>query len=104
MELRDRGFRRAALLFLILSLFLPGCAPSTPAGRTADDQDLTRDLLWEFRKDPRFSDIRVTCYDRTVTLEGIVGDRASQDEALLLATRKAPHGTKIVNSLVLRRR
>jgi hypothetical protein len=101
----ERGRRGAIHLFLFLSLFLiSACAPSTPAGRTADDQDLTRDLLWEFRKDPRFADVRVTCYDRTITLAGTVADRAAQDEALRLATQKAHAGAKIVNSLVLRRR
>ena len=101
---RDKA-SRGFLLFLFLSLSLfSACSPSTPATRTADDQDLTRDLLWEFRKDPRFADVRVTCYDRTVTLAGTVSDRAAQDEALRLATQKAPVGTKIVNTLILRRR
>ncbi|HEX7901817.1 MAG TPA: BON domain-containing protein [Planctomycetota bacterium] len=95
----------ARLLPLICGvLLLSACAPSTPATRTADDQDLTRDLLWELRKDPRFADVRITCYDRTVTLAGTVSDRAAQDEALRLATQKAPVGTKIVNTLVLKRR
>ena len=98
------GVRGGTLLFLFLSLFLiSSCAPSTPATRTADDQDVTRDLLWEFRKDPRFSDVRVTCYDRTITLEGTVSDRAAQDEVLRLAGQRAP-GAKIVNSLIVRRR
>ena len=95
---------RRGILLLAGVLLLSACAPSTPAARTADDQDLTRDLLWEFRKDPRFSDVRVTCYDRTITLEGTVPDRAAQDEALRLVSQKASVGCKIVNSLVLRRR
>lgn len=99
------GGRGGLLLFLSLFLFLfSACAPSTPAARTADDQDITRDLLWEFRKDPRFADVRVTCYDRTITLEGTIPDRAAQDEALRLASQKASAGSKIVNSLVVRRR
>jgi len=100
----DRAARGGTLVSLFLSLFLiSACAPSTPATRTADDQDVTRDLLWEFRKDPRLADVRVTCYDRTITLEGTVPDRASQDEALRLASQRAS-GAKIINSLVLRRR
>ena len=95
---------RILLLSLSLGLFLGACGPSTPGARTADDQDVTRDLLWEFRKDPRFTDVRVTCYDRTITLAGTVSDRAAQDEALRLVSQRAPAGAKIVNSLVLRRR
>ena len=66
---------RIPLLSFFLCLFLGACGPSTPGTRTADDQDVTRDLLWEFRKDPRFTEVRVTCYDRTITLEGTVPDR-----------------------------
>ena len=99
-----RSVRRGALLSLFLAVFVGACGPSTPGARTADDQDVTRDLLWEFRKDPRLSDVRVTCYDRTITLEGTVADRASQDEALRLVSQRAPAGSKIVNSLILRRR
>ena len=92
------------ILLLSLGLFLGACGPSTPAARTADDQDVTRDLLWEFRKNPRLSDVRVTCYDRTITLEGTVSDRADQDEALRLVSQRVPAGAKVVNSLILRRR
>ena len=95
---------RILLLAFFLGLFLGACGPSTPGARIADDQDVTRDLLWEFRKDPRFTEVRVTCYDRTITLEGTVPDRAAQDEALRLTAQRAPAGAKIVNSLILRRR
>jgi hypothetical protein len=80
-----------------------GCGPSTPGRRLADDQDITRDILWELRKDPRLGAVRVTCVDRIVTLEGTVPDRASLDEALRVAALHAG-GARLLSSLMIRAR
>lgn len=93
---------RHRFLALSLLLFL-GCGPSTPAGREADDRDVERDILWELRKDRRFADVRVACYDRKITLEGTVPDRAALDEVLKAVADRA-YGAKITNSLVVRLR
>jgi len=69
----------------------------------ADDQDITRDILWELRKDPRLAAVRVSCVERTVTLEGTVPDRAALDEAVRLASLKAG-GARLLSSLVIRPR
>ncbi len=99
-----RGGRGDFLLFLLLSPFLvAGCISKTPGGRVADDQDITRDILWEIRKDPRLGAVRVSCVDRTVTLEGTVPDRAALDEALRIAALKAG-GARLLSSLVIRPR
>ena len=98
-----RGGRGEFLLLLSLILLLSSCGPSTPARRVADDQDITRDILWELRKDPRMAAVRVTCVERTVTLEGTVPDRAALDEAIRVAALKAG-GARLLSSLVIRAR
>lgn len=99
-----RGGERRRFLFLSLSLFpLSACGPTTAGGREANDRDIERDILWELRKDRRFADIRVACYDRVVTLEGTVPDRSAQDEALRIAAEHA-YRAKLVNSLTVKPR
>jgi osmotically-inducible protein OsmY len=95
----------ARLLGLLLLLAALGaCGPSAPARRMADDQDITRDILWELRKDPRMAAVRVTCVERVVTLEGTVADRPALDDAVRVATRNAGLGARVVSSLVIRPR
>ena len=90
---------------LLLGLLLLGsCAPAQPSRRMAEDQDITRDILWELRKDPRMSAVRVTCVERVITLEGTVPDRSTLDDAVRVATQKAGLGARIVSSLVIRAR
>lgn len=104
LESRMSNLGRLLLLFgLPLLPILGACTPSTPAARVADDQDLTRDILWELRKDPRLAKVSVTCVDRTLTLTGTVPDRASLDEAIRIASLKAG-GARILSSLLIRPR
>lgn len=88
---------------LVLILALAGCGPSTPGAREADDRDLERDILWEFRENPKLSGIRVKCQDRAVTLEGSVPDAASRDEAVRIASQHA-FGRPVRSQLVVKPR
>jgi hypothetical protein len=47
--------------------------------------------------------VRVKCVDRAVTLEGMVPDAASRDNALQIASRRA-FGSSIDSKLVIRAR
>lgn len=88
---------------LLILLLVAACRPSTPGRREADDRDVERDILWELRKDRRFADVRVACYESVVTLEGQVPDRSAQDEALLVVNRVSI-GARIINKLIVRPR
>ncbi|HYE98958.1 MAG TPA: BON domain-containing protein [Planctomycetota bacterium] len=78
-----RPFRWA--VGLALALLLPACAPKTAIQSAGTDQEITREILWEYRKHPALSDVRVSCSNNVVRLEGRVPDRPAHELALRIA-------------------
>lgn len=95
---------KEATLFLAI-LMIPGCAAKTSAERAGIDQEIARNILWQYHEDPatRFRDVRVTCEDRVVTLEGRVPDPKSASDALQIALGQA-RGGSVVSKLEIRAR
>ena len=96
-----RSFR----VTLMTTLLLTGCATPTPVQRAAQDQDITRDILWEFHQDPtnRFEDVKVTTIDGIVTLNGRVGDAKAYQEAMKIAVTHSRRG-QVTSQLQIRKR
>jgi len=94
--------RRTFLLGLLVAVG-PGCGPKTTAERAGQDQEISRDILWRYRTDVRFKDIRVLCEDRLVTLEGRVPDSKSAADAIQIALACA-RGGKVDSQLEVRPR
>jgi osmotically-inducible protein OsmY len=88
--------RTAALLAALL--LVPACAPLTEDQRAGLDQEICRDILWAYQQDPaaRFAEVRVTCVDQVITLEGRVADVPAARDADQIARAKARGAT--VNS------
>jgi voltage-gated potassium channel len=84
---------------------LSACAAKTPSERAGIDQEIARDILWRYREDRagRFRDVRVTCEDRQVTLEGRVPDAVAATEAIQIALAEARWG-RVDNRLEVRPR
>lgn len=78
--------RLLPLVFLVLA----GCPPPRPSDKAATDVELERAVLWEFRNERKFDDVRIRCRDRIVVLTGTVITLADRDEALARA-QKAAH-------------
>ena len=97
----ERRWPAAALMLLIL--LGPSCGPKTPAEEAGIDQEITRNILWRYHNDLRFTDVRVQCEDREITIEGRVQDAKSAADALQIAMANA-RGGKVVSKLVVRRR
>ena len=95
---RHPGF--AGLIPAVFLALLSGC-PSTPAERAGNDQEITRDITWELRKDKRFEDVRVTCINHLVTLKGRVGDKQAVDDAFAIA-RSLARGATVLPRLLIR--
>ena len=91
---------RFAALALLAAL-LPACAPRTAVQSAGIDQEIARDILWEMRRDPRLKDVRVTCFDEAVTLEGLVADPPARQAAEDLARSRA---SKVVNKIAIKPR
>ena len=91
--------RHPALLLLAV-LLLPACAPRTPIQSAGVDQEITREILWEYRKVPALADVRVSCSDHRVRLEGRVPDPTALDEALRIASRRG-RGAEIENRITI---
>lgn len=86
---------RIALLLLLAAAV--GCGgPRRSDDPKVRDQEITRDILWELQQDERFADIRVTCKDGVVSLDGVVTDESDHDRAKSLAGRIS--GVKDVHS------
>ncbi|MBV8879698.1 MAG: BON domain-containing protein [Planctomycetaceae bacterium] len=95
---------RRSVLVLGLALLSPGCASKSSAERAGIDQEIARNILWRFHKDPtRFNDVRVACEDRVVTLEGRVSDARSASDALQIALSEA-RGGRVESRLEVRPR
>lgn len=92
-----------AAALALLAWLGPACGPrasTDPAGR---DQEITAQVMWALRADPRFADVRVACADRVVTLSGRVSDpQAAQDAVNLALTRS--RGAQVVHRLDIRPR
>ena len=95
---------RGALLALAI-LMIPGCAAKTSSERAGIDQEIARNILWQYHQDSanRFRDIQVTCVDRIVTLEGRVNDPQTAKDAAQIALSEARGGT-VSSKLEVRRR
>lgn len=78
--------RLLPLIFVVLL----GCPPPRVTDKAATDVELERAVLWEFRNDRKFSDVRIRCRDRIVVLTGAVVTPADADEAVVRA-KKAAH-------------
>lgn len=97
--------RLGALLLLLLALTPGGCGTKTRAEEAGIDQEITRNILWTYREDPakRFTDVRVSCEDREILLEGRVSDAKAAADALRIALSNS-RGGKVVSRLDVRPR
>ena len=77
---------RARSVLLLGALLLPACAPTTAIQSAGVDQEITRAILWEYRKNPALADVRVSCSEGVLRLDGRVPDRPARDEALRIAS------------------
>lgn len=68
---------------------MPACAPKTVIQSAGSDQEITREILWEYRKHPLLADVRVSCANHQLRLEGRVPDRSAHDQALRIATERS---------------
>ena len=84
------------------ALFLAACGPKRPAEVAARDVEIERAVLWEFRNDRRFDDIRISCREGVVTLSGRVDSREIGEEALERA--RTASDAKVVSALEIRPR
>lgn len=87
-----RMFRGAALL--ALTLCISACAAKTAADRAGIDQEIARNILWRYREDPagRFREVRVTCEEREILLEGRVTDAKAAADAIQIALSESRGG------------
>jgi osmotically-inducible protein OsmY len=99
------GERRLSAALLLLILLGPSCGPKTPAEEAGIDQEITRNILWRYREDPagRFRDVRVTCEEREITLEGRVADAKAAADAIQIAMSES-RGGKVESRLDVRPR
>jgi len=94
----------SAALALAL-LLIPGCGSKSPSQRAGTDQEIARNILWRFHQDPgkRFQDVRVTCEDLQITLEGRVADAKAAGDAVQIALNES-RGSKVDSRLEVRLR
>ena len=92
-----------AALLLLLVLLQPGCGPRSEVQKAGLDQDIARDVSWELRKDPRFSDVNVFCSEGTVTLQGRVDSRAIEADAVKAAESRS-RSARVASKLEIRPR
>ena len=95
------GIRRAA--WVLALVLIPGCAAPTSSEQAGIDQEIARNILWRYHSDIRFSQIRVVCEDRVITIEGRVPDPRSAADALQIALSES-RGGKVSNKLEVRAR
>jgi osmotically-inducible protein OsmY len=67
------------------------------------DQEIQRDLSWQLHGNPRFANIRISCVQGVVTLEGMVTDESDRDLARRIA-RDIPGVRDVKSQLQLRSR
>jgi len=90
-------------LAVLPAVLLGSCTPATVVGRKGSDQEIVRDVLLRFRKDPRLERVDVTCVDRVLTLEGRVDDRLAAEDALRIAREVAPAAQVLSRIVILPR-
>ena len=90
---------------LVAALCLSACAAKTPSERAGVDQEIARNILWRYREDrtARFREVRVTCEDREIVLEGRVTDPKAAADAIQIAMSEA-RGGKVDSRLDVRPR
>jgi osmotically-inducible protein OsmY len=90
---------------LVAALCLSACAAKTPSERAGIDQEIARNILWRYREDraARFRDVRVTCEDREIVLEGRVTDAKAATDAIQIALSES-RGGKVDSRLEVRPR
>ena len=86
-----------------LLLLLPSCSSTTAIQKAGSDQDISRDIRWELRKDSRFELVTATCAEGVITLEGRVASKTEEGEALHLAEAHS-HGYRVVSRIEVRPR
>jgi osmotically-inducible protein OsmY len=94
---------RRAVVLLGLWLLSPCCSSTSSAERVGIDQEISRNILWRFHGDARFSNVRVLCEDRVIVLEGRVDDPGAAAEAVQIA-RSESRGGKVESRLEVRLR
>jgi osmotically-inducible protein OsmY len=96
---------RPCILGFAAALLLPSCSPASSARLAGEDQEITRDILWALQQDPagRFTELRVSCLDRRIALEGRVSTLAEAREASRIAEQHA-RGAFVDARLDIRRR
>lgn len=87
---------------IALFLLVLACGPKKPAEIAAQDVEIERAVLWEFRNDRRFDDIQVSCREGVVTLRGRVDSREIGEEALERAREASDE--RVVSALEIRPR
>ena len=83
----------------LLTLALVACPAHLRSGDpVARDQEIARDILWAFHKNPRLEDVHVLCTDGAVTLKGQVPAPEDRDEAYRIAwdIRSVDHVTNLI--------
>ena len=100
----DRHALRGTAI-LVAALCLSACAAKTPSERAGMDQEIARNILWRYREDraARFRDVRVTCEDREIVLEGRVTDAKAATDAIQIALSES-RGGKVDSRLDIRAR
>ncbi len=93
------------IALLTAALCLSACAAKTPSERAGIDQEIARNILWRYREDraARFRDVRVTCEDREIVLEGRVTDAKAATDAMQIALSES-RGGKVDSRLEVRPR
>jgi osmotically-inducible protein OsmY len=75
---------RIALLLLVA--VAAGCGgPRRSDDPKVRDQEITRDIAWQFHADDRFENIRVTCEQGVAILDGMVTDDNDRYQAERIA-------------------
>ena len=93
------------IALLAATLCISACAAKSTAERAGIDQEIARNILWRYREDraTRFQDVRVTCENREVTLEGRVTDAKAAADAIQIALSEA-RGGRVDSQLEVRAR
>lgn len=82
---------------------LAGCPARTTIQKAGTDQEITTQIMWKFREDPRLEDVIVTCLNGVVTLKGRVDDKAAAQEAVRIAS-SISGGAQIMLQIQVRRK
>lgn len=100
-----RKFPGRAALALALAAALPACGPVTTVQKAGVDQEITREIRWRMRQDPRdrFGDVWANCIGLKVTLVGRVATPQDAQEAYQIALSLC-RGAEVVSQIEVRPR